>query len=114
MLPTTTTISAVAAAALLALPAVAYADSPVRENPPPTWNTREHEAHRPAPSPGPAGRAALTTACATALSQAWTDLGHFSDGMETWMLTTDTCRAGSESSSSSSSSSFNRWSPQAM
>ena len=54
-------------------------------------NPREHEGHRPAAATGRSGRAAITDTCSGLLGQAWEDLGHFSDGMETWMLTTPAC-----------------------
>lgn len=99
-------IATLAAAALVAVPATVTAatvDPPGSESDPPTWNAREHEAHR--PSSGPAGRAVVTSPCAAAFSQAWEELGHFSDAMETWMLTTDTCRPAPPSAPSAS-----RWS----
>ena len=102
-------VAAVAAGALVATGALASAVEPL---PTRTWNAmehearrslaeaqqqqqrvlnpREHEAHRPSPV-GPAGRAVITGTCAELLGRAWVDLGHFSDGMETWMLTTPAC-----------------------
>jgi hypothetical protein len=104
-----TTIAAAVAAAALAGGAVASSEQPS----PPTWNAlehearrslaeaqqqqervlnpREHEGHRPASEAGPAGRAPIADTCADALAQAWEDLGHFSDGLETWMISTPVC-----------------------
>jgi hypothetical protein len=104
-----TTLAAAVVAGALTTGAVASKVEPT----PPTWNAQEHEArrslaqgpepqlwagnprehegHRPAAAAPPAGRAAVASTCGDALAQAWQDLGHFSDGMETWMLGTPTC-----------------------
>lgn len=104
-----TVVAAAVVAGALATGAAASSDQPS----PPTWNAsehearrslveaqerqeqilnpREHEGHRPAAATGRSGRAAIADPCTAALGQAWEDLGHFSDGMETWMLTTPPC-----------------------
>jgi|GEM_PF-6786965 len=103
-------VAAPLAVAALVTGASASTDEPPEET---TWNTMEHEArrslaearqeqdrvlnpsehegYRPSPPDGPAGRATIAGTCAEALSQAWEDLGHFSDGMETYMLGTSIC-----------------------
>lgn len=105
-------LAALAVGPVLTTAAVASSEEPTRT---PTWNAmeheahrsmaeagqeqarvlnpREHEAHRPASVISTAGRTVGASPCSQALSAAWEKLGHFSDGMETWMLSTAVCTA---------------------
>lgn len=104
-----TIVSTVAAAALAVAPLAGPA-APGPDEPRPAWNAREHEAHRPAPAAGQSGRAVVASPCAAALSRAWDRLGHGSDAMETWLLTTDACRTPTPPSTPSAS----RWEASPM